>query len=100
MAKRSHGKPDSNQSALDRAVIQAGGSLIPCSQYPRLGFDRLYIYGGGLWIVEIKSSKKAKLTDQEKARQKQCIKFNVPYLVVHSVEELLTAIGVRVDIKN
>lgn len=98
MAKRSRGKADSIQKSVDEAAKKAGIGIIACSQYASLGFDRIYLWEGGLWIVELKSSPKAKLTEQEVSRQKQCIRFNVPYLVIHSPEELLASLGIKRDL--
>ena len=94
MPKRSHGKIDAIQPLLDRAAALAGVGIVKCSEYAGLGYDRQYLYGGGLFTVEIKSSRKARLTKIELKRQKQFIRFNEPYLVICSPEELLAALGV------
>lgn len=100
MAKRSHGRADSLQPSLDKVVIAAGGGVIPCSQYPMLGFDRIYLYGGGLFICEIKSTKRAKLTKQELRRQKQCLTYNIPYHVIYSEGDLLLVLGLTAQKQN
>jgi hypothetical protein len=93
--KRSHGRVDANSSELDSYAESIGISIIKCSEYAKLGFDRIYLYRGHIYIVEYKNpSRKWDLTDTEANRQELCLKAGVPYCVVEYPAHVAALIGI------
>lgn len=87
--KRSRGKVDANSPALDAYAEKCGVSLIKCSAFAELGFDRIYLFRGRIYIVEYKSPvRKWSLTETELKRQEQCLLSQVPYQVIETEAQI------------
>lgn len=98
MVKRSRGKKDANQPQIDRAAKLLEACIIPCSQYPTLGFDRIYVYKGRVFFTEIKNPSikdpVGALTEVEKKRRLSINWHGGMYIIVQTPEDLADSFGV------
>lgn len=88
------GKPDANQSLIDAAAQRVGAEWIPVSQLPDAGCDRVYLFRGRQYIVEIKNpAQRWTYTESELRLQEKCARQGVDYHTVEVEENLLKAFG-------
>lgn len=93
---------DRNQSQLDKMAKQIGALAIDTTGDASIGFDRLYVWHGKTFIVEVKDGNRVpsqrKLTKQETKRKQEVEARGVHYHVVNNVVELLQMFGVEVNL--
>lgn len=93
--KRSRGKKDENSDLLDSYAESVGAELIKCSQFADLGFDRIFLFRGVVYIVEYKNpSRRWTLTETEEKRQLQCLKTASPYNVIETKVQIAAMLGI------
>ncbi len=85
-----YGKPDANQALIDAAAQRVGAEWIPISQMPDAGCDRIELYRGELYVVEIKNPAQRWIyTNSEMRLQDKCKRQGIAYHTVEVEEDLL-----------
>lgn len=89
-----YGKPDANQTLIDLAAQRVGAEWIPASQLPDAGCDRIELYRGKLYVVEIKNpAQRWTYTESELRLQEKCKRQGVDYHTIEVEEDLLKVFG-------
>ena len=90
---------DSNQGKIDEAAEKVGCCIVRASKAPELGFDRLYIRHGRVYIVEVKDGEKPpskrQLTDNEKRTRADIEAAGGVYHVIESVDDFYRMVGMQ-----
>lgn len=87
-------RPDSNQREIDAAAQRVGAEWIELSKLPGGGADRLYLFQGRVYLVEIKNPEQRwTYTDSELVLQAKCSRQDVSYHTVETAEDLLRILG-------
>ena len=87
-------KPDANQKHIDAAAQAIGAEWIELSKLPGAGADRLYLFQGRMYLVEIKNPAYSwTLTESEKLLWEKCKRQGVEYHTVETAEELVDVLG-------
>lgn len=91
-------KIDRNQPELDDIAREIGAHVIDMTGDGKIGFDRLYIYQGKTYIVEVKDGMKRVsqrvLTETEADQMQEIEKRGVRYHIIEDSEQLLEMFGV------
>ena len=94
MSFRRKAKVDLNQAEIVLALRKVGAVVKHVHQLKNL-FDVLVFYRGNTYCVEIKSSKKSKLTEGELECKQELESVGVAYWVVYSVEDAMRMLKIR-----
>lgn len=88
---------DANQPQLDALARRLGAHVIPCTSAPELGFDRLWVRGGQVYIVEIKDPSQdashRQLTEGEARRKAQVEEAGGQYHIIQTDQDVLKLFG-------
>ena len=88
---------DANQRELDEVARWLGCMVIRASRAPEIGFDRIYVRQGVVYIVEVKDgakpTSKRQLTDNEKATKAGIEAAGGVYHVIESAADLQRMLG-------
>ncbi len=94
MSFRRKAKVDLNQAEIVLALRKVGAVVKHVHQLKNL-FDVLVFYRGNTYCVEIKSSKKSKLTEGELECKQELESVGVAYWVIYSVEDAMKMLKIR-----
>jgi len=94
MSFRRKAKVDLNQAEIVLALRKVGAVVKHVHQLKNL-FDVLVFYRGNTYCVEIKSSKKSKLTEGELECKQELESVGVAYWVVYSVDDAMRMLKIR-----
>lgn len=90
---------DGNQKRLDELARNVGAVVLHVSAAPELGFDRLLIRSGQMYIVEVKDGTKPpsarQLTEGEQKAKAKVESAGGKYWVIESDDDLLRMFGLR-----
>lgn len=87
-------RPDANQKHIDAAARAIGADWVELSKLPGAGADRLYLFRGRVYLVEIKNpAQRWTYTQSERELQEKCLRQGVEYHTVETAEELLGIFG-------
>ena len=94
MSFRRRAKVDKNQAEIVEALRKVGAVVKHVHQLKNL-FDILVFYRGETYCVEIKSSRKSKLTEGELECKQDLESVGVAYWVVYDVDDAMRILGIR-----
>ena len=94
MSFRRKAKVDLNQAEIVLALRKVGAVVKHVHQLKNL-FDVLVFYRGNTYCVEIKSSKKSKLTEGELECKQELESVGVAYWVIYSVDDAMRMLKIR-----
>jgi len=94
MSFRRKAKVDLNQAEIVLALRKVGAVVKHVHQLKNL-FDVLVFYRGNTYCVEIKSSKKSKLTEGELECKQELESVGVAYWVIYSVDDAMKMLKIR-----
>lgn len=94
MSFRRKAKVDLNQAEIVLALRKVGAVVKHVHQLKNL-FDVLVFHRGQTYCVEIKSSKKSKLTEGELECKQELESVGVAYWIVYSVEDAMKMLKIR-----
>ena len=94
MSFRRKAKVDLNQTEIVLALRKVGAVVKHVHQLKNL-FDVLVFYRGNTYCVEIKSSKKSKLTEGELECKQELESVGVAYWVIYSVDDAMKMLKIR-----
>lgn len=83
-------QPDKNQALIDCAAQALGAEWIPISKFPGAGADRIYLYQGRMFVVEIKNPERYWVYEPSEVRlQELCKRQGIEYHTVETPEQLV-----------
>ena len=94
MSFRRKAKVDKNQAQIVEALRKVGAVVKHVHQLKNL-FDILVFYRGETYCVEIKSSRKSKLTEGELECKKELESVGVAYWVIYDVNDAMRMLKIR-----
>ncbi|MCH2043981.1 MAG: hypothetical protein MK212_07530 [Saprospiraceae bacterium] len=94
MSFRRKAKVDKNQAQIVEALRKVGAVVKHVHQLKNL-FDVLVFYRGNTYCVEIKSSRKSKLTEGELECKQELESVGVAYWVIYSVDDAMKMLKIR-----
>ena len=94
MSFRRKAKVDKNQAQIVEALRKVGAVVKHVHQLKNL-FDVLVFYRGNTYCVEIKSSRKSKLTEGELECEQELESVGVAYWVIYSVDDAMKMLKIR-----
>ena len=94
MSFRRKAKVDKNQAQIVEALRKVGAVVKHVHQLKNL-FDVLVFYRGNTYCVEIKSSRKSKLTEGELECKQEIESVGVAYWVIYSVDDAMKMLKIR-----
>ncbi len=94
MSFRRKAKVDKNQAQIVEALRKVGAVVKHVHQLKNL-FDVLVFYRGETYCVEIKSSRKSKLTEGELECKKELESVGVAYWIIYDVDDAMRMLKIR-----
>ncbi len=94
MSFRRKAKVDLNQAEIVLALRKVGAIVKHVHQLKNL-FDVLVFYRGNTYCVEIKSSRKSKLTEGELECKKELESVGVAYWIIYDVDDAMRMLKIR-----
>ena len=94
MSFRRKAKVDKNQAEIVEALRKVGAKVKHVHQIKNL-FDVLVFYRGNTYCVEIKSSRKSKLTEGELECKQELESVGVAYWIIYDVDDAMRMLKIR-----
>ena len=94
MSFRRKAKVDKNQTEIVEALRKVGAVVKFTFQLKNL-FDILVFYRGNTYCVEIKSSRKSKLSEGELECKKELESVGVAYWIIYDVDDAMRMLKIR-----
>lgn len=88
-------KRDSNERVIIDALEQVG--CLVTQMWPPVPFDLLVGFRSEFYCLEVKAGDLDRLTPNEAEFQRQCVHYELPYVIVRSVRDALESIGLTYD---